>query len=245
VTVRIRAAGMVRSVRRRPVASSFSTQWRPRFRPVVAHVGFLAAVVLAGAAFSWRDAIVLVGIGIAVQGATRRLLAAGAVLLFTVAFPPLSWPTYWFCLAPLVWIWREREPRASRAEDIRSVERLMRPKPSASADADASASFRGTPGSSGSLKDRGYERSLRRVALEGIAIGFAAAWLSTGFVRAAIPAWGWILHGAACVVFSLQFLGIALAIRLLRSQPVLLAAAVAAVAAVACEGLQAWCGIAW
>jgi len=168
-------------------------------RVAMAHAGLVAVTLLIAESFSWTDALVFAGAALAVQGARRRLCAVGAVALFTVAFPPWSWPTFWFCLAPLVWIWREEE----------------------------------------------RNQSLGRHVLEAVAIGFAMGWLSTGFVRAAIPAWGSLLHGAACVVFSLQFVGVALAIRLLRNKPIVLAAALTAVVAVGCESLEAWCGIAW
>ncbi len=163
------------------------------------HAGLVAATMVVGVSFSWIDAIVVVAAAFAVQGAARRLCAVGTVALFTMSFPPWSWPTCWFCLAPLVWIWREREP----------------------------------------------DLSLARLGMEAVAVGFAMGWLSTGFVRAAVPAWGWLLHGAACSIFSLQFVGIALAIRLLRNRSVLVAAALTAVMAVGCEALQAWCGLVW
>ncbi|NQT15986.1 MAG: hypothetical protein HQ582_24740 [Planctomycetes bacterium] len=166
---------------------------------MLGHVALASAILLIGGWFSWKDAVVLTGAAVAVRGATRRLLAVGVVVLFSGSFPPLSWPTYWFCFAPLVWMWREREPK----------------------------------------------QPVARHALEAVAIGFAMGWLSTGFVRAAVPAWGWLLHGGACIVFSLQFIGIALAIRLLRNIPIVLAGALTAVVAVGCEALEAWCGIAW
>ncbi len=84
-----------------------------------------------------------------------------------------------------------------------------------------------------------------RHALEAVAIGFAMGWLSTGFVRAAIPAWGCLLHGAACTVFSLQLVGVVLAIRLAGNKPIVPAAALTAIAAIGGELLQAWFGIAW
>ena len=168
-------------------------------RSVVPHLALVAATSVVGVSFSWVDGLVFVGTALAVQGARRRLCAVGTVALFTLSFPPWSWPTYWFCLAPLVWIWRDPEPK----------------------------------------------QPLTRIVLEAVAIGFAMGWLSTGFVRAAIPAWGWLLHSAACIVFSLQFIGVALAIRLLRNKPIVLAAGLTAIVAVGCETFEAWCGIAW
>lgn len=168
-------------------------------RVVLPHASLAVLSTLIGLSFSWTDAIVLAGAAFAVQGLGRRLWAAGAVCLFTLSFPPWSWPTCWFCLAPLVWIWRQSEPRQSMA----------------------------------------------RVVLEAVGVGFAMCWLSTGFVRSAIPAWGCVFHSVACVIFSLQVVPIALAIRVLRDRPLIVAAPLTAVAAVACEALQAWCGLVW
>lgn len=141
----------------------------------------------------WADGFVLAVMILAIRGAVRSLLAMGAVTLFVAAFPPFSWPTFWFCLAPLVWIWRERQ----------------------------------------------LVRSLVRDVLEGVAVGFSMAWLSTGFVRDAVPAWGVALQGVACLVFSLQVVGLMMAVRYLRDRAVPLAAAATAVAAVAGEFLSA------
>lgn len=168
-------------------------------RIVLPHAGLVAATILIGLSISWIDAIVFAGAAFAVQGTARRLWAVGTVALFTASFPPYSWPTYWICLAPLVWIWREPQPR----------------------------------------------QSLARQVLESLALGFAMGWLSTGFVRTVIPAQGWLLHAAACLLYSLQFVGIALAIRALQNRPVVVAAALTAVVAVGCEALQAWCGLVW
>jgi len=53
------------------------------------------------------------------------------------------------------------------------------------------------------------------------------------------------MHAIGCLIFSLQFLAIAVAIRLLRRQSVVIAAALTAVAAVGGELLEAWWGISW
>ena len=147
----------------------------------------------------WQDLIVLIGAAAIVAKTRRRILAISAVLLFTVSFPPFSWPTWWFCLVPLVWLWRDQNVNLSRL----------------------------------------------RLTLEAVVIGFAMAWVSTGFVRDAVPVGGGVLHGAACLVFSLQFVGLALAVRLMRDWPVASAAALSAAVAVAGELLQAVCGVAW
>lgn len=168
-------------------------------RAVHLHAGLVVATILMGLSISWIDAIVFVAAVCVVQGTARRLSVVGAVALFRLSFPPCSWPTYWFCLAPLVWIWRERQS----------------------------------------------DHSLARLALEAVSVGFAMGWLSTGFVRAAIPARGWLLHAAACLVFSLQFVGIAFAIRAQGNRPVVVGAVLTAVVAVGCETAQAWCGLVW
>ncbi len=163
---------------------------------VLGSIGLASAVTAVAAFSSWADGIVLAVMIFAVRGTVRRLLALGTVVLFVAAFPPFFWPTFWFCLAPLVWIWRERR----------------------------------------------LARSLIRDVLEAVAVGFAMAWLSTGFVRDAVPAWGGVLQGAACLVFSLQVVGLALAIRFTRDWPVLMAATLSAVVAVAGELLNAGVG---
>lgn len=66
----------------------------------------------------WGDGLLLAVMLFVIQGAGRRLLAVAAVLLFTAAFPPLSWPTVWFGFTPLVWIWREKVRKRSMAWDI-------------------------------------------------------------------------------------------------------------------------------
>lgn len=168
-------------------------------RVVLLHVALIATTITVGVSFSWIDGFVVAGAGLIVQGAGRRLWAVAAAVLFTVSFPPYCWATWWLCLAPLVWIWREWEPK----------------------------------------------QSLGHQGAEAIAIGFAMGWLSTGFVRAGVPSWGWLLHGCACLVFSLQIVGIALAIRLMRNRPIVVAATLTALVAVGCEALQAWWGLVW
>ena len=134
-----------------------------------------------------------------VAGSTRQLRAVTVVLLFTISFPPYSWPTSWFCLGPMMWLWR----------------------------------------------DHGVKLSRLRVCAESIAIGFAMAWTSTGFVRAGLPAFAELVHAAACPVFSLQFLAVAIAIRLLRDQSIVVAAVTTASVAVAGEMFEAWLGVSW
>lgn len=41
-----------------------------------------------------------------VAGFQRRLWALSGLLLYATAFPDYSWPTWWCCLTPLVWLWR-------------------------------------------------------------------------------------------------------------------------------------------
>ena len=156
-------------------------------------------VLVIAAVRGWHDVVVLTIMVAVVAGMARRILAVGAVLLFTVAFPPHSWPVWWFCLAPLVWIWR----------------------------------------------DRTLKQSLFQCVVEAVVIGFALGWLSTGFVRAGLPAFGWLVHVAACLVFSLQFVVIAMVIRSTRHKPVFLAAPLCALAAVGGDLFEAWCGVSW
>lgn len=154
----------------------------------------LAGLIAAITVFSRSsDPVILTGLMLMIRGAVRSLFAVGAVVLFVVAFPPLSWPTFWFCSAPLVWIWRERKLTPSWQHDL----------------------------------------------LEAVVVGFSMAWLSTGFVRDLVPRWGVVLHGVACLLLSLQVVGLMVAIRLLRNQAVPMAATVTAVVAVAGEFLNA------
>ena len=178
--------------------SRFCSRWQ---RMVLGNIGLAALLATFAGVTGWADGFVLAVLILVMRGTRRGLLAVGSVWLFVAAFPPLSWPTYWFCLAPLVWIWRERQ----------------------------------------------LARSLIRDVLEGVAVGFSMAWLSTGFVRDAVPAWGGVLHGVACLVFSLQVVGLMIAIRLLRDQAVFKAAAVTTVVAVAGELLSAGManGVVW
>ena len=84
-----------------------------------------------------------------------------------------------------------------------------------------------------------------RLSVESIAIGFSMAWLSTGFVRDSLPVFGSFVHAGACFVFSLQILAVAYAIHLSRNQPIIVAAAVTALVAVAGELAEAWFGVSW
>ncbi len=136
-------------------ASSFSAWWRWL---AFGNIGLAGLVATLAGFVGWVDGFVLAILLLAIRGAIRGLLAVGAVVLFVVAFPPLSCPTFWFCLAPLVWIWRDRQFSESRVRDV----------------------------------------------MEAVAVGFSMACLSTGFVRDAVPAWGGVFHGVACLVFSLQ-----------------------------------------
>jgi apolipoprotein N-acyltransferase len=158
-----------------------------------------AALLILTATLGCHDVFVLTAMVAIVAGMTRRILALGTVLLFTVSFPPFSWSTWWFCLAPMLWIWR----------------------------------------------DQNLERTRYQCVVEAVAIGFAVGWLSTGFVRAGLPVFGWLVHAAACMVFSLQFVAIALAIRMTRDQPIYLSAPLCALTAVGGELFEAWCGGAW
>lgn len=161
--------------------------------------GGILLVVIIAAAIGWPTAIVLGGMVAVVTGTTRRVLAIGTVLLFATSFPPFSWPTWWFCLVPMLWIWR----------------------------------------------DRSLKLPMYRIAMEAVAVGFAMGWLSTGFVRAGVPTFGWLIHAAACLLFSLQFVAIAAAIRLTWNKSVFLSAPICAFTAVGGDMFEAWCGVSW
>lgn len=94
-------------------------------------------------------------------------------------------------------------------------------------------------------RDESVRLSKSRITTESVVIGFAMGWLSTGFVRAGLPEWGWLIHSVACLVFSLQFLAVAVAIRLMRKQPAVKAAVVTAAVAVGGELVEAWLGVSW
>ncbi|MCX7387557.1 MAG: hypothetical protein NTX48_12910 [Planctomycetales bacterium] len=159
---------------------------------------FVVVVILIFTLREWQDGIVLWGLLLLV-GRSRRIYAISIVLLFTVSFPPYSWPTSWFCLGPMMWMWRDQAVKLSRL----------------------------------------------RITAEAIAIGFTMGWTSTGFVRAGLPAFGELVHAAACLVFSLQFLAVAVAIRILRNQQIVVAAVTTAAVAVGGELLEAWLGVSW
>jgi len=159
---------------------------------------FVVVVILIFTLREWQDGIVLWGLLLLV-GRSLRIYAISIVLLFTVSFPPYSWPTSWFCLGPMMWMWRDQAVKLSRL----------------------------------------------RITAEAIAIGFTMGWTSTGFVRAGLPAFGELVHAAACLVFSLQFLAVAVAIRILRNQQIVVAAVTTAAVAVGGELLEAWLGVSW
>jgi hypothetical protein len=52
------------------------------------------ALLILAATFGWHDVFVLTAMVAIVAGTTRRILATFTVLLFTVSFPPFSWPTW-------------------------------------------------------------------------------------------------------------------------------------------------------
>ncbi len=177
-------------------ASRFTSWWR---WSALGNIGLAGLVATLVGFVGWVDGFVLAFLLLVIRGSVRGLLALSTVVLYMVAFPPLSWPTFWFCLAPLVWIWREDQPASSLVWTI----------------------------------------------VEAIAVGLSMGWMSTGFIRDMVPAWGGVLHAAACFLFSLQLVGVALTIRLLRHRTILTAAAFTAAVATAGEWLQARYGVAW
>ncbi len=158
-----------------------------------------AAAVCVGAIAAvngWDLPFALAAIVAIVAGRARQFLAIASVLLFTVSFPPFSWPAWWICLAPLMWIWRDRATKLNKFQ----------------------------------------------LAAEAVVIGFSIGWLSTGFVRAVLPSWGWLIHAVACLLFSLRVVAIAIAVRLTRNRPVVVSAFACSLAAVFAELFEAWCG---
>lgn len=81
--------------------------------------------------------------------------------------------------------------------------------------------------------------------IESIVVDFAMCWLITDFVQPAIPPWGVVLRGAGCMVYSLQIVGIASAIRCMHSIPIVWVAPPLAFIALALEIVQAWLGLTW
>ena len=152
-----------------------------------------------------------------IQGAVRRLLALAAILMLPAAFPPWELPCYAFCLAPLVWMWQER--------DIQEGERPF---------SERKATVAGVA-----------TRSRLRAAIEGLAMGFAAAWLASGFLRDALWSRGWMIQAIACLAFGLQLGVVMVAIRETRRMGIGRAALVTATVATIVEWIQARWGVAW
>src|SRR3990172_3536033 len=84
-----------------------------------------------------------------------------------------------------------------------------------------------------------------RVGVETLAIGFAAAWFSTGFVREAMPSGGSVAHAIGCFLFGIQLAVVGASLWRLRNRPVLVSAVISAAIAVAAEIVQAKFGVAW
>lgn len=85
----------------------------------------------------------------------------------------------------------------------------------------------------------------RRAALEGLAIGFAAAWLSSEFLRDALWSRGWVLQSVACFAFGLQLAVVTVASCMTRSMGIGRAALVTATVSTLAEMIQAQWGVAW
>lgn len=92
---------------------------------------------------------------------------------------------------------------------------------------------------------RDAERTLSRDVVESFAIGFAIAWMLTGFTRDGISGYAIPLHGLSCAVFAAPFVGIALSFRWTMNRSAIVSSAVAAGIAMACEFLQSSFGEAW
>lgn len=87
--------------------------------------------------------------------------------------------------------------------------------------------------------------SIARCSLESIAVGFAAAWYSTPFVRDSIPTWGNVAHGFGCLLFGCQLVPLGLCARWVHNWPPLQRALICAFVGVGCEIVQAHYGVAW
>jgi len=154
-----------------------------------------------------------------VRGAVRRLLALAVVLMLPAAFPPWELPCYAVCLAPLVWMWRGWGWMGREGV----------------------VAFR-------SAKERSFaerKATVGRAAVEGVAIGFAAAWLSSDFLRDALWSRGWILQVVACLAFGLQLGVVTVAICETRHLGFGRAALMTATVATLAEWVQARWGVAW
>jgi apolipoprotein N-acyltransferase len=92
---------------------------------------------------------------------------------------------------------------------------------------------------------RGEPSQTVKCGFEAFAIAFTTGWLSTSFIRAAIPTYGWLIHGLACVLYGCQFVPLAVSIHLLRGQSAIIAALGSTAVGVAGEFLQAYFGVSW
>jgi apolipoprotein N-acyltransferase len=78
-----------------------------RFSSLALVLAAVASAFLLGGRHYGDDAVVLAVFVLKDGGGRRAALALVAVLSFVLAFPPFEWPTYWFALAPLAWLWRQ------------------------------------------------------------------------------------------------------------------------------------------
>ena len=69
-------------------------------------VGLLALCRLIDRHHYGDDAIVLATFVLLNGGGRRAAIGLLAILLFAATFPPLAWPLYWVCFAPMAWLWR-------------------------------------------------------------------------------------------------------------------------------------------
>ncbi len=145
--------------------------------------------LLSGSYRSIVDWVLSAGIIVVFCERSRVTFAVVTVVLFWLAFPPASLPTYWLCFVPLIFAWRNVSTTTSS----------------------------------------------RRVVAEAIVIGMAVAWVSTSFVRDAIPHGSYLLHLLAVSVYGLSYVPIALAAYFTRRSRQFPAAIVIAVACVVGE----------
>lgn len=74
----------------------------------VSRMTVVVVIVPGAAVLDWQNMLVVAGLATIVSGIIRQILAIGTFSLFLVSFPPYSWPTSWLCLAPMMWLWRDR-----------------------------------------------------------------------------------------------------------------------------------------
>ena len=81
-----------------------TTPQSDRIANVVVVVAFLNAVLWSRLDFAFAICFLTIVFSFGV----RSVVAIASVFLFSLAFTPYSWPTYWFSLAPLICLWHDK-----------------------------------------------------------------------------------------------------------------------------------------